>query len=142
MLVLCKLSHSSHFAGLAHGNLRNRPRGASASKSAQVAFGHKPKEKRMNVMEHHIAIREKANQMGSALWSLAIAAIVGFILWASDSAVPWWVYPILFAQSVVGFARVLSDEPVIVDLADYYPIEDADEDATSSLWPSQVVSAK
>jgi hypothetical protein len=89
----------------------------------------------MNVMEHHIALCEKANQMGSALWSLAVAAIVGLILWTSDSSVPWWVYPILFTQSVVGFARVLSDEPVIVDLADYYPIEDADEDAGA--WPGQ-----
>ena len=59
----------------------------------------------MNVMDHHNAIREKANQMGSTLWSLAVAAIVGFILWTSGSAVPWWVYPILFAQSVVGLAR-------------------------------------
>ena len=48
----------------------------------------------MNAMDH--AIREKANQMGSALWSLAVALIVGFILWMSGSGVPWWVYPILF----------------------------------------------
>ena len=89
----------------------------------------------MNVMDHDNAIREKANQMGSTLWSLAVAAIVGFILWTSGSAVPWWVYPILFVQSVVGLARMLSDEPGIgtVDLADYGPIEDADEDDSGAM---------
>jgi hypothetical protein len=66
-------------------------------------------EMRMNAMEHHSATREKANQMGSTLWSLAVAAVAGFILWTSGSGVPWWVYPILFLQSVAGFARMLSE---------------------------------
>ena len=102
----------------------------------------KPKETRMNAMEHDNAIREKANQMGSTLWSLAVAAIVGCILWTSGSALPWWVYPILFAQSVVGLARMLSDEPGIdtADLADYCPIEHADGDAAP--WPSRGVPVK
>jgi hypothetical protein len=89
-------------------------------------------------------IREKANQMGRALWSLAVALIVGFALWASDSGVPWWVYPILFAQSVAGLARVLSDEPVTTtghDLPDF-SIKDADEDSTISLWPGHSVFPK
>jgi hypothetical protein len=109
--------------------------GVSASKSAQLAFGHKPKETRMNAMEHDYAIREKASQMGGALWSLAIAAIVGLMLWKSGSAIPWWVYPILFIPPVVGFARILSDEPmtVAVDSRDHRPIEeDADEDLVSA----------
>ena len=92
------------------------------------------------VMDHHNAIREKANQMGSTLWSFAVAAIVGYILWkTSGSAVPWWVYPVLFAQSVVGLARMLFDEPEIgtVDLTDFGPIEDADEDAAGQGVPAE-----
>ena len=65
----------------------------------------------MNVTDHHSDIHEQANQMGSTLCSFAVAAIVGFILWTSGSGVPWWVYPILFLQSVAGFARMLSDKP-------------------------------
>jgi hypothetical protein len=89
----------------------------------------------MNVMEHDYAIREKANQMGTTLWSLGVASMVGFILWTSGSPVPWWVYPISFVQSVVGLARMLSDQPGLdsVDLA--RPIEGADEH--SAAWPSQ-----
>jgi hypothetical protein len=96
----------------------------------------------MNVMDHHNAIREKANQMGTTLWSLAVAAIVGLILWTSGSVVPWWVYPILFAQSVVGLARMFSDGPGIdtVDLTDFGPIEQADEDAAR--WPGQSAPVK
>jgi hypothetical protein len=100
----------------------------------------KPKETRMNVIDHHIAIREKANQMGSAVSSFAVAAIVGYILWTSGSAVPWWVYPILFSQFIVRLARVLSDEPVIVTVDSADSIKDADQDA--SLWPSQGVPAE
>ena len=97
----------------------------------------------MNMMVHDDAIREKANQMGSTLWSLAVAVIVGFILWTSGSEVPWWVYPILFVQSVVGLAQMLSDDPGIstVDLADCL-VEDADEDEHAAPWPGQGVPAK
>jgi hypothetical protein len=107
-----------------------------------VVFGLKTKEMRMNVMDNHDAIREKANQMGGTLWSLAVAATVGYVLWTSGSAIPWWVYPILFVQSLVGFAQMLFDEPgtATVDLADSCPIDDANEDAAP--WPRQGVPAE
>ena len=96
----------------------------------------------MNVMDHHNAILEKANQMGCTLWSLAVAATVGLILWTSGSAVPWWVYPILFFQSVVGFVQMFFDETgmATADLKDYGLSGGADEETAP--WPGQGVPAE
>ena len=64
----------------------------------------------MDMTEHCTAIHKKANQMRGALWSLVLAAIAAYLVWSFGSGAPWWVYALLFARSVVGFAQVLTSD--------------------------------
>ena len=95
ILVLCKLSCSSHASCLAHTYFQDK-----------VTV-----EMLVNLTDRCNVIHTKANQMGSVLWSLLFASIAAYLVWSFGSGAPWWVYPLLFARPVLGFAHVLAGDP-------------------------------
>lgn len=72
----------------------------------------------MNITDHCNAIHKKANQMRTALWSLVAAASAAYLVWKFGGGAPWWVYAMLFARTVVGFAQALTDEPAMQKASD------------------------
>src|SRR5512145_1843309 len=97
---------------------------------------------RMDMTDHCNAIHKQANQMRSALWSLFFAAIAACLVWAFGGA-PWWVYAMLFARSVVGFAQALTNDPAPQKASDdcVGELPDSDFEKGAFGWEASGLSA-